>query len=45
MVNIAIKALKKNVELRFVRLGYDLEKVLFVMFSDGTYGTMFDGKF
>ena len=44
MVNTAIKALKKNVELRFVRLGCDLEKVLFVVSSDGAYGTMPDGK-
>lgn len=44
VANGVVKALKKEVPMRFVHLGCELEEVIFIISSDGAYGTMPDGK-
>ena len=44
LANCAIRALKKPLNLNFVNLGCDLEDVLFIVSTDGAYGTMPEGK-
>ena len=43
-VNTVIKALKKELPLRFVHLGCPLEEAIFVISSDGAYGSMPGGR-
>ena len=44
MANQVIRQLKKNVTLNFVQLGCSLDELLFVVATDGAYGTMPEGK-
>ena len=44
VANSVVRALKKPQSLSFVHLGCPLEDILFVVSSDGAYGTMPDGK-
>ena len=43
-VNSVIRLLKKEMTLRFVDLGCDLTEAIFVVSSDGAYGTMPGGR-
>ena len=44
IANQVIRLLKKDQPLRFVHLGCELDQLIFVVASDGAYGTMPDGK-